>query len=153
MYPIELYHREKREKLRRFNCAGIPTLAYQMVYKFHAKYKPYVLRFTFDKATNGGSEGGKIINIKQLAINNHLEQFPRNVKRMSSGKRGVAINDEEQRVSQLGEMNIYQSNRKKQIIVCWKFKKEAEMGLTNAYHFKKHIQMKDETLFKRMLDY
>ncbi len=88
--------------------------------------------------------------IEQLAINSYYDQFARNVKRVYSGKSGVMINDEEQRVSSLGEMNIYQSD--KSIIICWKFAENPELGISQTCHYKVQIPMFQEIKFKRLLD-
>ena len=146
IFPIEKFKRETKSdaKERTFNCAQLPAMSSQMVALKHMRWKPFVLRFTFSK------HQGKIINIEQLAINSYYDQFPRNVKRVYSGKSGVMINDEEQRVSSLGEMNIYQSD--KSIIICWKFEQNHELGITKTYHYKVQIPMFQEIKFMRLLD-
>eukprot|EP01084_Bolivina_argentea_P312462 540957_1 len=103
------------------------------------KRKSFVLKFTFDK------HGGKISSIDQLAIESYYDHVSHNIKRVH-----LVINDEEQTISSLGKMHIYQS--RKSIAICWKFKKKVELGVTNSYHYKSQIPMVAEIKFKRLLD-
>lgn len=144
-FPLKRFHIKDDIKSHLFNYPALQemSLAMQEMTNF---LKPYVARFTF-------SDNGQITNIEQIAVNSFYEQFPRNVNRVYNGKNSVMIYNEEQRVSMIGTMEVYQTKNKNEekISICWKFMKNPELGLNKTYHY--HTSISHDSQFKKLLEH